>query len=397
MTAEHQLLREDVMADVDGQLPEPRRAFVRAHVESCAECRALVDDLHALSGEIALEGIEPAPPTLGDRARALAGTRRLWSRSRTTVLVTAAAGVVLAALVITPRMFSNSPRPGGGGQALREALANADFPLASPSRLGRGGRGGAQTDFAMSGQPGQQLQRRVVTNSQYDVEVKGPLIERTASLSITVERFDGARETVESIARSHDGRIGQIAITSEPPAPRTLRATLRIPPARLDAALSALRQLGRVTHEAAASEDVTDSVRDLRVRIANGRREEQRLVELVARRTGDLKDVLEVERALARVRTEVEQMEAEDRAAIGRVDFAAVTLEIEERYRAELAASDTPLGARLRNALVDGIRAAGGNVAAVAATFLQLAPTLIVWLVLLALPARAIWRRVTAR
>jgi hypothetical protein len=394
MTAEHQLLREDVMADVDGQLAAPRRAVVTAHLQDCAECRALVADLRSLSSELAAhDDIEAAPSTLADRARIAARRRHLWLRARTPLLITAAAGIAFVSLVMTPPLL-RSRMPAMRVQAPSAAATPSASPDFARSGGGGGGRGGSRS---MLGQQGQQGQQGNAADLQFNLESERRFVARTASLSITTERFEGLRDTIETITRAHDGRIGHLEISGEPPAPRRLRATVRIPPARLDAALTALRQLGQVTHESAASDDVTDSVRDLRVRIANGRREEQRLVELLARRTGDLKDVLEVERALARVRTEVEQMEAQERGTIGRVDLAAVTLEVGERYRAELAPSSTPLGTRLRNALVDGARTAGASVLSFVTLFLQLAPTIAVWLVLLALPARAIWRRATAR
>ena len=142
---------------------------------------------------------------------------------------------------------------------------------------------------------------------------------------------------------------------------------------------------------------MTESVRDLRVRIANSRREEQRLVEILGRRTGTLKDVLEVERELARVRGEVERMEAQERAAIVRVDFATVMLNLTEAYRADMApaAGTPPLGSRLRNAVVDGIGAAGESLVAFVTLFLQFGPVLAVWLLILAGPARTVYRRLS--
>lgn len=223
------------------------------------------------------------------------------------------------------------------------------------------------------------------------------LVVRTASLSITTDRFDTAREAIETLTRAHDGRIGQITISGQPPEPRSLHATLRIPPARLDAALAAIRQLGRVTQESAASEEITDSVRDLRVRIANSGREEQRLVELLSRRTGTLKDVLDVERELARVRGEIERMDAQERAAIGRVDFATVTLDISEARRAGLAPAGTPLGLRLQNAIVDGLGAARDSLVSFVTFFLRFGPALAVWALILFWPARILWRRLMIR
>jgi hypothetical protein len=48
---------------------------------------------------------------------------------------------------------------------------------------------------------------------------------------------------------------------------------------------------------------------DVSAQVANGRRLEKRLIELLATRTGKLSDVLEVERELARVRGEIDRQE----------------------------------------------------------------------------------------
>ncbi len=89
-----------------------------------------------------------------------------------------------------------------------------------------------------------------------------------------------------------------------------MSATLRVPIAEMDAALAGVRALGRVVKESQASEDVTDAHRDLAIRISNAKIEEARLGEILKDRTGKLSDVLAVEQAQSRMRTEIEQMEA---------------------------------------------------------------------------------------
>ena len=144
------------------------------------------------------------------------------------------------------------------------------------------------------------------------------------------------------------------------------------------------------------SDDVTEAFRDLTLRTANARREEQRLVELLSRRTGDLADVLAVERELARVRLDIERMEAETRTTQQRVDLATVTLTVNEQYRADLAIGALPLPVQFKNALVDGFRGAAESLVAIALVVLRVVPTLLVWGLILAWPARWAWRRVRA-
>jgi len=153
-----------------------------------------------------------------------------------------------------------------------------------------------------------------------------------------------------------------------------------------------------VLQESQSSEDVTDAHRDLAIRISNAKIEEARLGEILKERTGRLSDVLAVEQAQSRVRTEIEQMEAQELAMRNRAALSTISIEVAERYRAELADNGPlPTGTRLRNAVVDGARTALESLVAVSLALLGAAPTLLIWAVILFLPARWVVRRIRRR
>jgi len=228
------------------------------------------------------------------------------------------------------------------------------------------------------------------------VQARDRMIVRTARMVLTSDRFDQIRAELERLVAAHQGRLTSLNTSGDPSSRRSLQATVGVPAARLDALLAGLRGLGRVQEESLGSDDVTESFRDLTLRISNARREEQRLVELLTRRTGDLADVLAVEREIARVRLDIERMEAEMRATEQRVDLATVTLTVREQYRADLAIGPLPLNLRFKNALVDGFRHAAESLVGASLIILQAAPMLLVWSLILVWPVRWIWRRVRA-
>jgi hypothetical protein len=84
---------------------------------------------------------------------------------------------------------------------------------------------------------------------------------------------------------------------------------LKVPSARFDELTEGLQPIGRLEFVNVSAEDVSEEFVDLTARAANGRRLEERLVELLRTRTGKLQDVLTVERELARVREEIERIE----------------------------------------------------------------------------------------
>jgi hypothetical protein len=90
---------------------------------------------------------------------------------------------------------------------------------------------------------------------------------------------------------------------------RSATLEVKIPASRFDELTEGLEPLGRLQFVNIGAEDVSEEFVDLTARVENGRRLEDRLVELLRTRTGKLQDVLSVERELARVREEIERME----------------------------------------------------------------------------------------
>ena len=100
--------------------------------------------------------------------------------------------------------------------------------------------------------------------------------------------------------------------------------------------IAELKSLGHVENETQAGEEVTQQHADLVARLKNSRETEQRLQAILLQRTGKISDVLAVEQEIARVRGEIEQMEAEQKTLEHRVDFASIELSLAEEYKAQI-------------------------------------------------------------
>jgi hypothetical protein len=100
------------------------------------------------------------------------------------------------------------------------------------------------------------------------------------------------------------------------------------------------------------------------------------------------------EREIARVRGEIERLDADRKNLDRRVTYATVTLTVSEEPKAALDIGPIPVSARYRNAMVDGARAAFESLLEVSLVILRVAPTLAVWVAVLFWPARIVLRRV---
>ena len=232
-----------------------------------------------------------------------------------------------------------------------------------------------------------------IAGSPQGLVSKGPLIARNARFTIVATDFDSARSELERGVQQVGGFIGQIVVRGSRGESRRLDATLRVPTARLEEAVAALRRLGQVVGESQDGEDVTQQSADLDTRLENSRVSEKRLRDILSQRTGKLSDVLDVEREIARVRGEIEQMESERRSLDRRVTYATVAVTLTEDRKAEVNLGPVPVSRRLRNAFVEGWTSAIAGGVDATLLLVRVAPTLLLWTVVLTPPLWIFRRR----
>jgi Domain of unknown function (DUF4349) len=210
-------------------------------------------------------------------------------------------GLVQAALLMAcdDRSQKNNSQP-----ARDEAAAKSAQPASSPVALGRiGEQPVSQQEANASGSQMGQWARA----DPFDVGSR--LIVRTGQASIEVDSLETAMAQLRRIAQRTGGFVADASVQSGRNQLRSATLELKVPASRFDDLTQALEPLGRLQFVNVAAEDVSEEFVDLSARVANSRRLEDRLVELLRTRTGKLQDVLTVERELARVREEIERME----------------------------------------------------------------------------------------
>jgi anti-sigma factor RsiW len=406
----HPIEPEELMAYLDGELTADRAAATAAHLGECAECQGLVAELRGVSQNLTVWKVEPpesaTPPTIATalaerrlQSRGVSPThRRSWlevlGRRRATVAwVGAVAAILLLAAVSMPNLMRS--RNASNAFYPRDAVR---LSQSAPSAVPMNGRQFDRIEQFASLKAAPPASSSVPQSGQAtvgnDLPANGPMIIRTAQLSLITKEFDKARAQLEVILKRHRGYVGELKVNDTTGSGRTLTATLRIPADQLDATLTEVKTLGRVEAESQSGQDVTSQYVDLQARLSNARNTEQRLTDLLRNRTGKLSDVLEVEQELDRVRGEIEQMEAERKNMSNQVSYATLNATIAEDYKAQLQVVPPSTSTRLRNAAVEGYRSMADGVVSLALFLLSTGPSLLLWGVVLFLPARLIWKKV---
>ena len=219
-----------------------------------------------------------------------------------------------------------------------------------------------------------------------------PAIARVASLRLLTRDFEATRSAVERIVAEMDGWFSQVSVSRSGQA-RALTAAVQFPAARLDAGLAALKPLGMIVEESLKGEDVTAQLVDVEARLSNARNTEKRLLDLLQRCTGALEDVLAAEREMARVREEIERFDAQRKSLDRRVTYATVNLVVLEETPATLNLGPRPVPGRFRDAFVTGVTEAVEMALGLTLLLLRFAPTLILWVAVLAWPVLLLVRR----
>lgn len=178
---------------------------------------------------------------------------------------------------------------------------------------------------------------------------------RTGSLLIEVDDYEKARRAIEGLMQGSGGFIAAVDVGRHEGAVGAATLTLRIPEGKIDGAVAALSELGTLRRESLRAEDVSDTYYDLAARLRNAKKLEERMLELAAR-AGGVKDLLEVEREVGRVRESVEVMEGQLRGLDDRTSLATLTVELVTRA-VYVPEEQVGLGAKVSGAFEASLRA----------------------------------------
>ena len=162
------------------------------------------------------------------------------------------------------------------------------------------------------------------------VDAAMPMIIRTGSATIEVDSLEPAIARLRLIASQLGGFVGNTSVQGGREEVRSATVEIKIPAQRWSQLLEGLKPIGKIESQIESAEDVGEEFTDVTARVSNARRLEDRLVALLANRTGKLEEVLSVERELARVREEIERYEGRLRYLRSRAALSTMTVMLHE-------------------------------------------------------------------
>lgn len=156
------------------------------------------------------------------------------------------------------------------------------------------------------------------------------LIIRFGDARIEVVEIRAAVTQLRELAQRVGGHVASSSYQGGRDEVRSATLEVKVPAARYDETVAALDRVGRVEYVNSRADDAGEEYADAAARLANARRLEERLLALLTSRTGKLDEVLAVERELARVRGEIEQVEGRLRYLRTRAALSTLTVTVHE-------------------------------------------------------------------
>ena len=131
-------------------------------------------------------------------------------------------------------------------------------------------------------------------------------------LTLEVQSLSRAVDQITKLTESCGGYVFNSTRSSQDQKSFAVELGIRVPSGKSGAVLGSLRKLGRVEEESSTADDISDEYVDLEARLKNARASEERLKQMY-QRAGTIKDILEVEKELTRVRGDIEAFMAKKR------------------------------------------------------------------------------------
>jgi len=144
------------------------------------------------------------------------------------------------------------------------------------------------------------------------------LVVYSAEMHLVVDRIYENLNRIKTLAKKLGGHLQSMDGKS---------ITVKVPAGRFNEAVEAVEQMGQVVHKQIAGVDVTDKMRDLRIRLDNAQRMRDRLLKLLDR-IEKVEEALKVEKELERLTETIELLKGKIQYVEQSVAFSTLTVRL---------------------------------------------------------------------
>ncbi|MEP7037434.1 MAG: DUF4349 domain-containing protein [Acidobacteriota bacterium] len=219
-------------------------------------------------------------------------------------------------------------------------------------------------------------------------------IIRNADLTLEANSPEEAQQQISSIVDSKGGFVIESKQSSsdvQATTRDTVTMTLRVPAEKFDETLNEIRKTSsRVIVETVKGEDVTEEFIDIEARLKTKKALEEQFLEIM-KRSNSVEDALNVQRELAEVRGEIEQIEGRKRFLENQASLS--TIKISLQSPTAFSANSSGFFYQLKESVGNGYNAALNFILVLVTILIALLPFLLLVVLPIYLILRYFWRK----
>lgn len=213
---------------------------------------------------------------------------------------------------------------------------------------------------------------------------------RTSSMDLVVTKPAEAAEQIRNLAERLGGFLVSSQISGGPGA-TSGSLTIRVPAERFEEARAEIHKLSlRIDGDRLEAQDVTRDYVDRAASLRNLRAEEQQFL-LILKQARSVKDTLDISEKLSDVRSKIDQQQAEFEALSRQIETVAINITLRSDTEARVFGLDWRPLYQIKLAMRQGLDGIA-DYASTMAGFVFLLPTILLWMVTIAVGAAAGWR-----
>jgi len=226
--------------------------------------------------------------------------------------------IVLIIIVVVYSIFSSNSRMRGdyesssfGNSFAPSLVDNYSYLEDSSLQKSKSYSGGGYDEGVSQNTASVLTERKVVNNGSLDIYVKN-----------TEDAIDG----IKKIASDFGGYIDRSNVNEISDDVKSGQITIRVPASKFEQTISEVKKLAeKVKSEAIETSDVTANYIDLSSNLINYKAEEKQYLEIM-KRTGTIKEILEVQERLSVVRGNIERTQAQLNYLESQISMSTITI-----------------------------------------------------------------------
>jgi len=165
-------------------------------------------------------------------------------------------------------------------------------------------------------------------NSEGSSDVTERMVAYKGYITIETEDIVMTLNKIRNLAESHNGYVAGSSRSSYG-AQNRAEITIRIPQDQFHNAITSIESYGEVLDASTTSDDVTERYIDLKARLGNLQKQEERLLEILEMAT-TIEEILEVESMLTNTRSQIEYLQGQINYLESNVEMSVITVKLRE-------------------------------------------------------------------